>query len=543
MKRSLLPLCLLVLVACQKNQGGDVKSASIIQGEDDRTQISLGNEKLQKTASAIAMIIGKDQLIDNKNGTFTVRARNIEGMLCPEEKFHRSFKYGNCTAFKIADNAFGTAGHCLEQASSVKKFCEEYSLVFNFNDLNTKPGADFGEVIVKESQVVNCDKILYYASAESDDVAILTAKMSSDIPSLEVAERELKVKDPVLKIGHGHGYVANSSLGKITETKDKYSVSSTNDVFGGDSGSPLLDAETHEVVGVIVQARLAHTKDRVYDPFRSCYKEPKTKNEKAGLLYSRKASSILLPAMKSIYYQDLVEKAVTSPTIENLELVKKEVSPDLHFSLFTGEGEVKFISLLFQMNKLSVPLLNELADLIPEESYLNLLIIGYTAKNVQFSEAVFDKLLSRDTNYDFNIVVRLLPLLPSSRLNTLFDQYENHELIDIATRLYNIKSPHLKDLLKYRKELIVLSVERQNKKYSVWLSMDAQEAIYFGQFKIDGSKEQAEKLQYDYDILKAYFGIDNMSEQDYEKLLQTRGALETYLTLLHQWKTGQLPKE
>ena len=543
MKCSLLLFCLLVLVACQKNQGNDLQSAHIIQNGDDRTQISAADEKLKKTASAIATIIQKKRVIDNKDGTFTIRAFAIEEDLCPEERFKDALRFGKCTAFKISDNAIATAGHCLQTETSVKDFCQEYLMVFNFNDLNVKQGVQ-ADVTVKESQVVSCEDILFYSSANADDVAIVSAKMSSDIPSLKISDRALKVKDEVVKVGHGYGYLSNSSFGKVTEVDELYRIRSTNDVFGGDSGSPLLDAKTHEVVGVMVRATDSRVEDRIYDPFRSCYKDPKTQNVQTGFASSMKSNTILLPAVKSIIFEDLVQKALHEPTVENLENLKKEVDPNLHFSVFTGTSSIAFMNAVFQINNFSIPLLNEISELVPEDTRMELLEIGYATDNNEFREAVYDKFFATVADYDYENAARTIVLIPESRLTSFFNKYEDNELIELAIELYNGKKPALVNLIKYRPELLGLNRSIGHKNKSIWASMNvSHEIIYMERLEVDGSDKQIKKLNYDYEILKAHLGITEINDETMESLKKNTSTIAIYFGLIHKWKTEQVAKK
>ncbi|WP_408097874.1 trypsin-like serine peptidase [Peredibacter sp. HCB2-198] len=541
MRRCLPLFTLMLFVSCQPGQGSkSITLGNIIQDGDDRTNVSKLDDKSRKTAAAIATIVEAAQIIDNKDGTFTIKPKSIDSDLCPEEKFSNSYSYGSCTAFKIADNAIGTAAHCIESQKKLADFCTDNRFIFDFNDAGTKPGANAGDRIVNASQIATCDSVGYYShSSSGDDFAVLFAETNPEIPSLDISDRELKVKDKVIKIAHGYGYLSNMSVGKVTNINEKYEFESTNDIFGGDSGAPILDAETHEVVGVAVRAYKAHAQFRVFDAVRTCYLEPKTKDTKTGLVVSKKASTIVVPALQSLLKYELVNNAIKNPTLANLENLKKEVDPNLHFSLTNGEVGVSFLSGLFQIHKYSVPLLKELSPILTEESYLTLLTLG-VMNSQKFAVAVYDRFSDLIEYNDLDTAANILHLVPDSRLEQHLSHYEDDQLIDLSLSLYKMRSPLITKVVAHKRAVVgYMKKDFYDRTVTLWAELAQNyNSLMKGLDKTD--KDEITRLNLDYSILCTYFGVNKELTPDDLKIISRDGtAIGKYMKLLIEWNEHQ----
>lgn len=499
----------------------------MIQGEDDREHISKTDSEIQKLSLSVAQFLDKEQVIQNDDGTYSVEAYDLDNALCSDEKFHRELSFGGCTGAKINEELVATAAHCVKD---VKKFCDDKLLVFGFNDQNVNQG--FYSAEVKKHQVLKCKGVVYHS--RKDDVALLLIEPNQEIPSIKVSSQEVKPNDPLFIIGHGSGYLAHSSSGKVTATDKIDYFEGTLDVFGGDSGAPVFNAETKEMVGILIRGDKGQDNDRTWDSYSRCERTPKTKNEKIGLSEVAKASTTLVPAILSLYKMDLVDEVLKNPSISGIEKIKDEIDPNLRFTILSSTTGTPFFYTLFYDN-LSIKLFNDLNKYIPRDQLHDLLWMAQYFKNTEFAEAIYDKFYKAETEYDFKAASRMLEVFPETRYRAEFEKYDLSELIEIAIVLYERRSPMIFNLLDYREEIFLstsgisgsgkdglsIRLQKNSVKYTDLESL---------KFIDDEARTQ---LDLDYLLLKRHFKItDEMSDEQVEVSVNYPG-LGSYFYLLH----------
>ena len=168
--------------------------------------------------------------------------------LCPTERYVDQHVAAVCTAFLVAPNIADSAGHCFPDENS----CAENKLAFDF--AIKKPGR-YPEKLSK-NEVYGCRQILAtFSSARSGDFAVikLDRAVRNHVPlKLNQKRSKLATGLDVFVIGHPAGLPKKiADRGRIVSSKRKMFRAEMN-TYAGNSGSPVINAITFEVEGVVV---------------------------------------------------------------------------------------------------------------------------------------------------------------------------------------------------------------------------------------------------------------------------------------------------
>jgi len=113
----------LFVCACEgagTGEGVDDVSRSIINGTDDRVEISQTSPTVQTIAKAVLGIFPASGVVQNADGTYHINDFPTQPSLCANERFASEHSKAGCTGFLIAPDLALTAGHCVFQFNSWK---------------------------------------------------------------------------------------------------------------------------------------------------------------------------------------------------------------------------------------------------------------------------------------------------------------------------------------------------------------------------------------------------------------------------------------
>lgn len=236
-----------------EDRPSDFGAKADLYGEDDRREYAdLDDETLRRVARATPALVDESKVSEAGDSSVRLAADTLaeERGLCPSVRFSDQPAPVDCSGFLVAPDILVTAGHCIESAD----ICESTRAVFGF-----RYGDDQSEIdTVPEGDVYECESILSrewqpqrtydYAVIRLDrpveEVEPLRFRTDGTVPeetSLAIAGYPMGVP---LKITPGGSIVENSE-----ELWFRYDL----DAFGGNSGSPVVDAETGLVEGIHVR--------------------------------------------------------------------------------------------------------------------------------------------------------------------------------------------------------------------------------------------------------------------------------------------------
>lgn len=222
-----------------------------IIGEDDRRDEFSEDvsPRLREIARSTAMIIENTNVVDLGDGTVQLSGPSLEESyyMCPGETFGEQSNPGFCSAWLVGPDTIMTNGHCITSQTA----CENSSFVFDF--AITEEGAD--PTIVPAASVVPCERVLAWDETSLCDVDFALLKLKREVtdraPVTVRSPDEDFQSDNLVIIGHPFGLPRKYALeGKVIHDGSNGFLT-THDIFGGNSGSAIFDAESGHVQGLV----------------------------------------------------------------------------------------------------------------------------------------------------------------------------------------------------------------------------------------------------------------------------------------------------
>lgn len=235
-----------------------------IYGTDDRLDIyEVGDPKVSAGAASVAAVFHAADVSDDGAGNATLRTRRFGTSkgLCVGERFVDQPVGARCTAFLIEEDVVATAGHCVHEATlAARRF------VFGFR----MRGPGDAVAVVPTTDVYAGKRILgrrYEPGVLDWAVVQLDRKASGRMPLSRRAEGEVGRERELYMLGHPAGLPLKYAPGAVVRDNSQATLFVANlDAFGGNSGSPVFDAETHTVEGILFRG----DQDYVYDDESKC---------------------------------------------------------------------------------------------------------------------------------------------------------------------------------------------------------------------------------------------------------------------------------
>ncbi|MBY0414890.1 MAG: serine protease, partial [Bdellovibrionales bacterium] len=252
------------LLLTQNLRAGNV-NVDAIYSLDDREMVSKKSPlKIQELARSIGYVVSKDLMTKGIFKT-SIQAPLLKDQvnLCKDEKFANNSAGVNCTGFLVGSDVMVSAGHCFESQSD----CENKKIIF---DLDEKKQSSTG-FSVMNSTVFSCKKIIARAFSGEEDYSIIQLEKAPVGRKALTLNLKEKISDDaqVFMIGHPMGLAQTfSKPAKIVENESELQFKAELDSFVGNSGSPIINAKTFQVEGILVTGQ----EDLVFDSQKQCYR-------------------------------------------------------------------------------------------------------------------------------------------------------------------------------------------------------------------------------------------------------------------------------
>lgn len=266
-----LVLLFVILFLVSSNLFATSNGSDIIYGVDNREDIvNIKDIKLKNLASAVAARI--DRWSYHKEDTLVsfdqlpIISDPFVMNLCKDEKFASQPVLSDCSGFLIGEDILVTAGHCMTaEDTTVRDIrtsgCKYYDWIFDYEvDKNEK----FSSFNRSSDNIYKCENVIFATLTDEDDFAIikLDRKVKGRTPLKFRSSRKIKLGEDIFVIGHPSGLPKKISMGaKVIENKTKEFFTTNLDTFGGNSGSPVFNANTLEVEGILVRGRTDYRMD------------------------------------------------------------------------------------------------------------------------------------------------------------------------------------------------------------------------------------------------------------------------------------------
>lgn len=229
----------------------------VIYGTDDRHDVyeELNPERVQWARSTCGLL-ASSQVMDNGNGTFTIVTSmyDVGGLpACVGEPFGMQPTAPFCTGFLVGEDLIATAGHCFDAGD-----VNQTRFVFGFEMLDAGTPA----TVVNANQVYRGVELMGWALSGGLDYAVIrvdrTVTAPGATPLLIRRSGVVPVGTSIGVIGHPSGLPLKIAFGAQTQVYANGAAgyfTANLDTYGGNSGSPVFDAATGIVEGILVRGQ------------------------------------------------------------------------------------------------------------------------------------------------------------------------------------------------------------------------------------------------------------------------------------------------
>jgi subtilisin-like proprotein convertase family protein len=232
----------------------------VIYGSDDRLDYyQITEPDLIALADSTAVIVSPGNLTDNGDGTFSLPATTFGqwyddldplgsgNPLCPDEPYIDQPAPGTCSAFLVEPDIVATAGHC-----SAEGECQSLAFVFGFVMLDVGTA----RLTVDMDEVYYCSEIIKTVGTSTNDWALvrLDRPVVGREPLALSRSGAIAEGQPVFAVGYPYGLpLKMSGSATVMDNSAPEYFQANLDVLAGNSGSPVFNAVTLEVEGILVR--------------------------------------------------------------------------------------------------------------------------------------------------------------------------------------------------------------------------------------------------------------------------------------------------
>lgn len=226
-------------------------SQKLIYGVDDRSdvyQLSPGPDL--DDADSVVALFRAASVSDNGDGTSTLRTVNFgeQHNLCASERFRNQPTGAFCSGFLVAPDIVATAGHCVNSGNVT-----DVRFVFGFRMRD----AATAQTVISNAEVYRGVAVVgHQLESGGTDWALIRVDRNVANHRIVRIRRTGKIADgqAIHVIGHPAGLPTKFAGGAAVRDNAQGAFFVANlDTYGGNSGSPVFNSDTHEVEGILVR--------------------------------------------------------------------------------------------------------------------------------------------------------------------------------------------------------------------------------------------------------------------------------------------------
>lgn len=203
--------------------------------------------KVYQNNYKVGVVIEKSRLWPLPGGYFELDTRTTmedRFSLCDGQLFGEQSSVGIGTSFLLTDSVLCSAFHVFELPVS------NYFVVFGFDLL---PLTGKARRIFSSDLVFEIDQVLPNSDVNEDVIFFSLKEPTNRTPMAMGKSTNLGENNYLYMIGYPSGIPSKlSSRGRPTQNRGRRSFQAEIDAFAGNSGSPVFDAASHELVGMLV---------------------------------------------------------------------------------------------------------------------------------------------------------------------------------------------------------------------------------------------------------------------------------------------------
>lgn len=233
-----------------------VDRQKVIYGQDNRKEVHrvLSDANLRRSADAVVTLFDASRVVpldDGKTSKIIKKMYGTEYRLCEIEVFYTQPCSAFCSGVLVAPDMIATAGHCVDtpgKTPAVKDIRVVFGYRMNPDDtisLNVRNEDVYSGTLVKR----------VYTQGGPDWALVKLDRVVTGRAPVAI-RRTSKIADAedIYVIGHPCGLPAKFADGALVRDNSNSDFFIANlDTYGGNSGSPVFNRNTHEVEGLLVR--------------------------------------------------------------------------------------------------------------------------------------------------------------------------------------------------------------------------------------------------------------------------------------------------
>ena len=223
----------------------------LVYGVDDRHDLyQVTDPNIHMRADSVAGLIDMARVTDNGDGTSTILTVLFASshLLCEGERFRNQPTAPHCSGFLVAPDLIATAGHCINQNNLAQT-----RFVFGFRMINENEA----RTVIANDNIFRGIAILAReeVSSGADYALVQLDRPAAGRPVLRIRRTgEINNNQAVYVMGHPSGLPLKYAPGANLRDNSNSSFFVANlDTYGGNSGSPVFNADTGDVEGILVR--------------------------------------------------------------------------------------------------------------------------------------------------------------------------------------------------------------------------------------------------------------------------------------------------
>lgn len=242
------------------------RSDDLVYGSDDRRDFYELDDPAQRLAAeSTAALFRFSALGRLRDGRVAVRSTSTYGAtqnLCVEEPYRAQPDAAFCSGFLVAPDVIATAGHCVRSAQD----CASIAFVFGYRMTD----AATASTVFPSRDVYFCRAVLGREETSTSDWALVRVDRAADRAPLALRRSgSVALGAPLVVMGHPSGIPLKVAGNATVRSNRAASYFEANlDTYAGNSGSPVFDARTLTVEGILVRGN----EDFALDRGRQCYR-------------------------------------------------------------------------------------------------------------------------------------------------------------------------------------------------------------------------------------------------------------------------------
>lgn len=231
----------------------------VVYGQDDREDwYDVEEAAYLAAARATCLVVFPAELSAAAEGGWLIATEPFTSTttgaaLCETERFRGQPTCGYCTAFLVAPDVVVTAGHCVEPVGRAD------AMKFVFGFAITEAGGSAPTAFPAEAVYFGAELLGGRPDTPGEDFAVIRLDRPVDLPGVKpLPFRQAGGVDTGTRlglIGHPMGLPSKVAFGPTTAVRSTLSGTrflANLDAYSGNSGSPVLAAETLVVEGILV---------------------------------------------------------------------------------------------------------------------------------------------------------------------------------------------------------------------------------------------------------------------------------------------------